>query len=616
MSGRLADISPELERLLTAGRKQPSLYTAAQVRRETVSVALRDGTRLATDLYLPPLERAPAVAMRTPYGRAKHAQAFMTFAKNGYAVIAQDVRGTGDSGPDHWDYCVYEREDGFDFVEWVTRQSWFDGFLGGCGGSYVGQTQWCMAMHPRVSTIVPQVSGLGIAYRTVRKYMFYNAYARTVGRGADKVTAPFDQLEREMIGETLAGGYFNDPLQRPFAAALLERFPELRAMPLLEARRWLWEHYCALPSAGRAELIRCALGIEDINLIGIETLPSVFGQRIAHDAHMFPMKTSVELCRSMRAPALMITGWYDWSLNDPPATWQCLRREARDSVRSRSRLVITPAAHNAPGYHEGREQHAELDRDYHLTNITDLLLHWYAAVREGRTDEWPTVIYYLMGANEWRYAEDWPIPEAQEIALYLTAHGGLLSQLPITPCPPDQYIYDPTDPTPTVGGSIVSYVLPPGSVDVSEVQRRSDVLTYTTGCLTADLDVVGPLRLILYVSSSAIDTDFSARLSDVFPDGRTIQLQSGMLRTRHRNAESEEPSWIDPGWVYRLEIDMWSTANRFKAGHRLRLDISSADFPRYDRNTNRGGLEGPPLRATQTVYHDSERPSHLLLQVL
>jgi predicted acyl esterase len=615
MSARLASISAELETLLTLGSETPAAYTATQIRRETVHVKMRDGVRLTTDLYLPPVDSAPSIAMRTPYGRAKHAEVFMTFARNGYVVIAQDCRGTGDSEPDHWDYCVYEREDGFDFVEWVIRQRWFDGFLGGCGGSYVGQTQWCMAMHPRMSTIVPQVSGLGIAYRTVRKYMFYNAYARTVGKGADRLPLAFDQLEPEMLRETLAGGYFNDPLEPPFSDALLARYPQLRTLARSQAQRWLWQQYCELSSAERAEFIRLALGIDEINLISIEALPQVFGQCIAHDAHMFPMTTHQELCRSLHAPALMITGWYDWSLNDPPATWHCLRREAREPVRSRSRLIITPAAHNSSGYHEGRAQHPELDRDYHLRDITDLLLRWYGAVRDGSTDSWPVVMYYLMGANEWRTADDWPVPEASDFSLYLSASGTLSAHPPAGASPPDQYVYDPADATPTVGGSIVSYVLTPGSCDVSEVQRRSDVLSYTTGALVQDLDVVGPLRLILYASSSAVDTDFAARLSDVFPDGRAIQLQSGMLRTRHRNA-GEAPSWLEPGRVYRLEIDMWATANRFRAGHRLRLDIASADFPRYDRNINRGGEESPPLAARQSVYHDAERPSHLLLQVL
>jgi len=166
-----------------------------------------------------------------------------------------------------------------------------------------------------------------------------------------------------------------------------------------------------------------------------------------------------------------------------------------------------------------------------------------------------------------------------------------------------------------MGGSIVSYVYTPNSVDVSEVQKRPDVLTYTTSLLEHSLDVVGTLRLILYASSSAVDTDFSARLSDVFPDGRAIQLQSGMLRARYRDLLGD-PKLLEPGHVYEFEIDMWATANHFKAGHRLRLDISSADFPRFNRNINRGGEPGNAISALQTVYHDPEHQSRLLLSVI
>jgi putative CocE/NonD family hydrolase len=244
-----------------------------------------------------------------------------------------------------------------------------------------------------------------------------------------------------------------------------------------------------------------------------------------------------------------------------------------------------------------------------------LLLHWYAAVQEDTVDSWPPVIYYLMGANEWRIADAWPVPEARTVPLYLGAGGRLSTQPAQEPSDPDRYTYDPEAPTPTVGGSIVSYVYPPGSVDVSEVQKRPDVLTYTTEPLEHDLDVVGPLRLVLYASSSAVDTDFAARLSDVFPDGRAIQLQNGVLRARYRNPDGD-PELLEPGRIYRFEIDIWATANRFAAGHSLRLDLSSADFPRFDRNTNRGGEPGPPIPAEQTIYHDPDHPSHLLLSVI
>jgi uncharacterized protein len=613
---RLADVAPELERSLTSGNVAPNRFPASAIRRETVWVPMRDGARLMTDVYLPPNCPAPVIAARTPYGRrnTKVVEPLIALAQRGYIAISQDCRGTGNSEPDSWDYYVYEREDGFDFVEWVTRQAWFDGFLGACGSSYLAQTQWCMAMHPRMSTIVPEVGGLGIAIRTVRLYMFLNAYARSVGKGVDKVPVNYDQLERQMFEETLAGGYFNEPLHKPLSGALLESYPRLRTLSPAQGQRWLWEHYSALPPMQRAELIKQALGESSVTAAGMEHLPAVFGHQISHDAHTLPHAQPSEVFQSLHAPALVITGWYDWGLDDTLATWNLLTRSASDFVRSRSRLLITPSAHNMPGYHEGTEGHPELQRNYRTPGNVDLLMRWYAAARDNTLDEWPMVIYYLMGANEWHATSAWPPPEAQAVAFHLHADGVLSLDLPQQGASQDSYTYDPTDPMPTVGGSILSYVYPPGSIDVSEVQRRSDVLTYTTAQLDHSVDAVGHLRLILYASSSAVDTDFAARLSDVFPDGRAIQLQSGMLRMRYRNL-CGEPELLEPGRIYRFEIDMWATANRFVAGHRLRLDISSADFPRFDRNTNRGGDPGPPIPAVQTIYHDPEHPSQLLVPI-
>ena len=256
-----------------------------------------------------------------------------------------------------------------------------------------------------------------------------------------------------------------------------------------------------------------------------------------------------------------------------------------------------------------------------------LLTSWYEAVRNDTVSEWPTVIYYLMGANVWCTAGEWPPEEARESHLHLSAEGGLSEQAPDTRGEPTVFRYDPMDPTPTLGGSIVSSVIAPGSVDVSGAQERPDVLVFTSPVLAENLDVVGPLKMVLYASSTAVDTDFVGRLSDVFPDGRAIQLQNGILRARYRNlpraATPLEPgnlpdaaTPLEPGAVYRLEIDMWATANRFRAGHRIRVDISSADFPRFDRNTNTGGLSETPIVATQTVFHDPVRPSHLVFSVI
>ena len=615
---RLAEVAPDLERLLARERQEPespARFAEAELRRETVRIPMRDGVRLATDLYLPPNLPAPVVAIRTPYGRAsdRRARLSVTFARRGYVVISQDCRGTGDSEPDVWEYYIYEPEDGVDLVEWVTGQSWFNGYLYSCGGSYEAATQWCMAAHPRMSAIAPEVSGLEITRESVRRYMFVNGYPRSVGKGSSRLPVPYTEIERLIESETMAGGYFNEPLNAPLPESLFEHYADLRGQSLSQIKHGLWAHYCSRPPAERAAFLKQLMGVKEFSYVEMCSLTTVFDSLIAYGLHTIPSVGTAELFKRFQAPALMLAGWYDWNLGGQLPSWIEFRRKARPEVASRSRLVIAPSAHAAPGYHEGRADHAELRHD-HRANI-DVLLRWYEAIREGTTDAWPTVTFYLMGANEWFAASDWPVPEAREILLYLGSGGSLSMEAPLPGATPARYTYEPNDPTPTVGGSILSYLYVPGSVDVSVVQRRPDVLTYTSEALPRDLDVVGPLRMILYASSSAVDTDFVARLSDVFPDGRAIQLQNGALRARYRELQGA-PKLLEPNQIYRFEIDMWATANRFKAGHRLRVDISSADFPRFDRNSNRGGDPGPPIPAAQVVYCDAGHPSHLLLSVL
>jgi predicted acyl esterase len=615
---RLLDISPELERVLNVGALPKAQFRVSDIKCVTAWVTMRDGVKLATEVYLPPVSRAPVVATRTPYDRSRDDRGFvsalMAIARRGYAVVSQDCRGTGESEPDSWDYYIYESEDSQDCVDWITRQEWFGDFIGSFGASYVGQTQWCMATHPAMSTIAPQVSGLGVARNTARLYMFLNAYAHAVGKGREKIAIPTNEMERYFEKETMAGGYFSEPLQKPLPPAVLNRFPDLDRMAPSKARRWLWEQYCAMTCAQRAEFLKQTLAIEQVTSVDAEGLPSLFGHTFTPDALTVPSFSPSQLAHLIQAPALLITGWYDWALNDAFATWALLRREGGGKAAAGTRMIVGPYAHSMSGYREGLQGHLELLRIPNAMEYVGLLLHWYRTVQESRAEGWPAVIYYLMGANEWRVAQDWPVPEAHQVRLYLRCNGGLSTQAPQEPAPPEQYVYDPTQPTPTVGGSVVSYIYPPGSVDVRGVQDRADVLVYSTSALQGDLDVVGPLKMILYVSSSATDTDFVVRLSDVFPDGRAIQLQSGILRTRYRNPESE-PELLEPGRNYCLEIDLWATANRFKAGHRVRVDISSADFPHFDRNNNRGG-EGLPVSAHQKIYQDPARASHLLLSVL
>ena len=288
--------------------------------------------------------------------------------------------------------------------------------------------------------------------------------------------------------------------------------------------------------------------------------------------------------------------------------------------------MITPGAHNDLGYREGADRVPALRHRYRGLDNVELIVRWYDRWLKERPDALAglsRVTYYLMGANEWRGADAWPPPSSRPTRFFLDSAGnangldgsGVLRREQAPSGPPDRFVYDPDHPPPTRGGSIVSTLIASGSSDQRDVQGRPDVLVYTSPVLDADLEVTGPVTAVVHASSSAPDTDFTAKLTDVFPDGRALVLQSGIVRARFRDPGSA-PSLLKPGRVYAFDIDLWSTANLFRKGHRVRLELASADFPRYERNANRGGRPGKPVRATQTVFHDKGRPSHLLLHVM
>ena len=379
-SGRLDEVAPEFAGLLRQpDRMAEPTFTVPDITVATVMVPMRDGIRLATDVYVPPALPAPVVVMRTPYYRGADANvgAFMALARRGFAVVSQDCRGTGGSEPDFWDYYIREPEDSYDLIEWITHQDFCGGFIGSTGGSYVGQTQWCMAMHPRMSATVPEVSGLGVGINTLHLHMFMNAYARSMGNGDDILDVSYEDLEGIMLDETLATGYFNEPLYKPLPEAVLKRVPELSGLSPYAAQQRLWAYYCSLTNAGRVELIKEMTGARNVTIVEVESLSDAFGYTISHDRHTLPHTQMDEVVRSLHAPPLLVSGWYDWGLNDLFATWDLLNRAAPEPLRARCRMIIAPSSHGTAGYHEGREGHPELDRPYRTSGILEVLARWY-----------------------------------------------------------------------------------------------------------------------------------------------------------------------------------------------------------------------------------------------
>ncbi len=533
-------------------------------------VPMSDGVRLATDLYRPQgLERAPVILMRTPYGKQTHGadpNGIMAefvgklFARHGYMVVIQDTRGRyGSEG--EWDPFVNEVADGHDALAWAASQPWSTGKVATWGGSYHGFTQWALADDsPRLAAMVPYVTStqmLNIYYEGGAVNYVNMLGWHVVNRG--RVGAPPD-------AEALTAGLWTLPLIEADNRAVSENVPAYDLAVSYQAP----EHFDNIDYAGRHAKVS--------------------------------------------APILSIGGWYDLFQKYQIEDFTLLREVGQGPAREESHLVIGPWGHgffaDAPVKFDdgGISKLPQFDR----------VLAFYDERLKGEDrgmDSWPPYIMYVMGANEWRGFEQWPPPAAQPTKFYLGAGGRLSTTAPGDEAP-DHFTYDPADPVPTLGGPLLGADLGPKLQ--APVEARDDVLVYTTEPMTEPLTITGPLSVTLLATSDAKDTDFTAKLCDLFPDGKSINISDGIVRARYRNGDLKNPELIEPGQVYEYEIDLWHTAYVFLPGHSVRLQISSSNFPRFDRNRNTGddvGTGSEMRPAKQIIHHDSKHPSRLILPV-
>jgi putative CocE/NonD family hydrolase len=533
-----------------------------------LQIPMPDGVNLAADHYAPRSSRlSPTILVRTPYGRGGEAGVVgllsdfvaQRFAERGYNVVVQDVRGRGDSGGE-FEPFIHEAGDGRATLDWLEQQAWFNGVLGMWGISYQGFAQWVIAPGAPLylKALMPALSGTQIP-NMARRDGALQTYTLLFW------LATLDALEPGGWRRRLLGVKRMAPrvLDRLIAAAA-------GSLPLRDADRLLTGRTIpifqeALQAPGEGPAAQYAAGL----------------------AGLAPHTT---------AAVHLVGGWYDILLRETLEDYQALRRVGR-----------TPYLTLGPWQHLEQEAVWETLRQG---------LTWFDALLkgDGRHLRRLPVRYYLMGADEWLEAQAWP-PPAQELRLFLGREAGGEGRLsPDQPGEqaPSEYTYDPSRPTPAAGGAMMS-VRRAGPRDNRRLEKRPDVLTFTTPALTEDLDIAGPLRLVLYVRSSLEHTDFLGRLCDVSPGGRSVNLCEGLLRLAPGIGE------LQPGGARRIEIDLTPVANRFKQGHRLRLQVSSGAHPRWQRNPGTGEPAGEAreLRsARQQVVHDPDHPSMLLLPVL
>lgn len=550
-----------------------------------VRVAMRDGVALVADVYRPVADGSfPVLLQRTPYDRKGAAGQARALASSGYIVVIQDVRGRFDSEGEFYPFR-HESDDGYDTIEWAAKLAGSNGRVGMFGGSYVGATQMlaAIAKPPHLEAIFP--------YVTASEY--YDGWTYQSG------------VLMQWFTSSWASGLAIDTVRR-------------QALAGRRLRDWIWQ----------VPVERFPL----IYLPGPEQFAPYYRDWIEHeteDAYWRRWKIS-DHYGELAVKGLHGAGWHDIFLKGSIRNYTGLRAGARTAeARQGQRLLIGPWAHAATS-EEGKIGDVVFGKQAVL-DMTGTIRAWFDWALKGVRNEYasgPPVRLFVMGENRWRSEAEFPLSRARLTRYYLHARqgantvlgDGTLAAEPPQQERPDTFEYDPWNPVPTIGGRLccANDLLPPGPFDQRPNEMRPDVLVYSTPPLKKDTEVTGEVAVEVWAATTAVDTDFTALLADVEPSGYARFLTDGIVRARYRNStERAEP--IVPGQVYRYRIDLWSTSNLFRAGHRIRLYISSSNFPRFHRNPNTGerslGATGM-VKARQTIFHDSERASALLLPVV
>ena len=564
-------------------------------------VAMRDGVRLATDVFRPAGGGPwPVLLKRTPYGKKQAAlmaaESIADLVDHGYAVVVQDVRGRANS-EGCWVPFAAERDDGYDTVAWAAAQPWSSGRVGMFGISYLGLTQLLAAASrpPALGAIVPANAPSDLHRTWV--YAAPGVLDLLLSVGWTAATAA-DTARRRGI---------HDARLAQIELALGHLLGALRQGP--DAARLASDRLLvALDPLFRPPLARTASDLE--------TLAPWLGTWLEHpasDAYWAALAPATYYGQ-MATPALHVSGWYDPFVRGVIANYLGLREQAATSrARAGQRLIIGPWFHGGldpcPPHQVGEVDFgpgADVD-------LPDLQRRWFDAwlrdVDSGAQDEAP-VRLFVMGDNRWRDEQAWPLARTTWRRLYLHSQGhantlagdGQLSfQLPAATQPADHFAFDPADPLPTLGGAVLPGAVLAGPFDQRPIEHRPDVLVYTSAPLGAALEVTGPVSAELWASSTAPDPDFTARLVDVAPDGRALNVCEGVVRAAFRDGALAP---LTPGATCALHIELGPTSLVFQPGHRIRLDVSSSSYPHYPPS---------PRAAHQTICHTAQHPSHLLL---
>ncbi|OGW12069.1 MAG: hypothetical protein A3G93_08225 [Nitrospinae bacterium RIFCSPLOWO2_12_FULL_45_22] len=563
---------------------------------------MRDGVRLSADIYRPDSDcKFPVLVLRTPYNKMGELPLTETefFPPRGYVVVLQDTRGRFGSEGEFYP-LIYEGQDGYDTIEWAAELPWSNGIVGTVGQSYLGLVQYAVASTrpPHLKAQCP-VSGPVTLYAD---FIYHTGGALELGWILPYfIFMAFNTAERKALGA--------DFLSR------LKDFVIITPKTIIPGLKDFWYHHLPVMDWGR--------------LLG-EASP-FFEDFLKHPTQG-PYWWFSELGRQYQntnTPMLHVGSWYDSFQYDTLTQFCGIQQHAMTpETRSSQKLLMGPWAHLLP--YSVPTTRGTGDIDFGPESRIELheiqvrwFDYWLKGIKNGIMEE-PPIRIFVMGNNVWRDEYEWPLARTQYTPYYFRSKGkansdkgdGILSPEPPADEPADHYIYDPYQPVPTLGGNTLGIAM--GVFDQRPVESMPNVLVYTSPPLEKDLEVTGPIRVELFASSSAPDTDFTAKLVDVRPDGYGQNIADGIIRARYRNSLTY-PSLLRPGEIYEFTIDLWATSHVFKTGHRIRVDISSSNFPRFDRNPNTGNrinTDRELRSAEQRIFHDSKYPSHILLPVI
>lgn len=570
------------------------------IHERNVPAVMRDGTILYADVYRPDNDgKFPVLLQRMPYNKAFLPLSTLvldpiTAAHEGYVVIIQDVRGRFQSEGDSFYIYKNEYNDGYDSVEWAATLPYSDGNVGMYGLSYMGMTQFQAAamQPPHLKAIFPITWGTDVfMYRggALELGLLKSWSLATIGPNA---VIRAKQGKEDFVKEFMELIHAIDHIEQ----SAFEQLP-------IKESDWL------KLGEGYASFVHDILNHDTYD--GYHQEISVRGK-----------EDEVEV------PIFSMAGWYDCLLGYDLEHYEKLKQ------KNNIKLMIGPWAHAsflpAVGELNFGLSTSGLLLDLKI-DLTKLQLKWFDYWLKGMENdimEEPPVKIFVMGENKWRNEQEWPLKRTVYTPFYFNSKGhantnrgdGTLTLTQPIEDVYDSYVYDPANPVPTLGGNhLMPMHYQRGPVDQRSVESREDVLIYSSDVLEEEVEVTGPVKVVLYASSSAVDTDFTAKLIDVYPDEKAYNLADGIIRAKYRDKNTQSPSLIQPNVVYCYEIDLWATSNLFKKGHRIRVDISSSNFPRFDRNLNTGKLGRDSdylIAATQRVFHNEKYPSHILLPVI